>query len=156
MSGSRTPYLLGRYPKWEPNPSKTLQTSFLPNENSIFFLLVAHVHLLLPLYINRPITKMFPIETLLEMMDSSTKNLGEFEYDNKNCHRHQKTQVWLKNSKRGLPPLATVRKSVHNKNFPIGTLLERIDSSVRSSGEFEYDKQNCLQHQKTTARSKNR
>jgi hypothetical protein len=53
----------------------------------------------LPLYINRPITKMFPIETLLEMMDSSTKNVGEFEYDNQNCHRHQKTQVWLKNSK---------------------------------------------------------
>jgi hypothetical protein len=41
------------------------------------------------------------------------------------------------------------------KKFPIEILLERIDSGVKIHGEFEYDKQNCLQHQKTTARSKN-
>ena len=36
-------------------------------------------YLLLPMYINRPITKKIPIETLLEMIDSSIKNLGELE-----------------------------------------------------------------------------
>jgi hypothetical protein len=42
---------------------------------------MAHVYLLLPLYINKSITKKFPIETLLEMMDSSVESLGKVEYD---------------------------------------------------------------------------
>jgi len=33
--------------------------------------------------------------------------------------------------------IAAVHKSVRNKNFPIETLLEMIDSSVRSPGEVE-------------------
>ncbi len=33
-----------------------------------------------------------------------------------------------------------------SKKFPIKTLLEMIDSSERSLGEVEYDKQNWLQH----------
>ena len=45
------------------------------------------------LYINQSLTKKFPIETLLEMIDSSVLSLGEFNYD------HQKTQVWPENSK---------------------------------------------------------
>jgi len=40
----------------------------------------AHVYLLLPLYINQSITKKFPIEILLEMMDYSVKSLEEVEY----------------------------------------------------------------------------
>ena len=39
-------------------------------------------YLLLPLYVNRSITKKFLIETILEMIDSSVKSLGEVEYDN--------------------------------------------------------------------------
>ena len=39
------------------------------------------VNVLVLLYINRSITKTFPIETLLKMMDSSVESLGEVEYD---------------------------------------------------------------------------
>ena len=39
------------------------------------------VYHLLPLCINHSITNYFPIETLLEITDSSIKNLGEVEYD---------------------------------------------------------------------------
>ena len=42
------------------------------------------------------------------------------------------------------------------KKFSIETLLKTIDSSVRSHGEVEYNKQNCLQHQKTPVRQKSR
>ena len=38
-------------------------------------------YLLLPLHINRSITKILRSKILLEMMDSSVKNLGEVEYD---------------------------------------------------------------------------
>jgi len=38
------------------------------------------------------------------------------------------------------------------KDFPIGTLLEMIDSSVRSLEEVEYDKQNWLQYRETRVR----
>ena len=37
------------------------------------------VNLLLALYINQSITKKFPTEKLLEMMDSSVRSLGEVE-----------------------------------------------------------------------------
>ena len=40
------------------------------------------------------------------------------------------------------------------KKFSIEALLEITDSSVSSHGEFEYDKQNWLQHQKTLVRRK--
>ena len=42
----------------------------------------SEVYLLLTLYINRSVTKKFPIETLLEMRDTSVKKLGEVKYDN--------------------------------------------------------------------------
>jgi hypothetical protein len=48
---------------------------------------------------NRSMTKLFLIEILLKMIDSWERSPEEFEYDNQNCHRHQKTQVWLKNPK---------------------------------------------------------
>jgi len=49
------------------------------------------------------------------MMDSSVTNLGEVEYDNQNCLRHQKTPVQPKNLEWALPLIATVHKSAHNK-----------------------------------------
>ena len=42
----------------------------------------SEVYLVLPLYINRSITKIFLIKTILEMIDSSVKSLGVVEYDN--------------------------------------------------------------------------
>ncbi len=39
-------------------------------------------NVLLPLYINWPITKNFSVKILSEMIDSSIKNLEEVEYDN--------------------------------------------------------------------------
>ena len=42
----------------------------------------SEVYLVLPLYINRSITKKFPIETIPEMIDSSVKSLEKVEYDN--------------------------------------------------------------------------
>ena len=79
----------------------------------------SEVYLLLPLYENwnRFITKKFPIEALLEMIDSSVRSRGEVEYDKQNCLQHQKTRVWLIYSKWVLPPIATVHKLVHNKKF---------------------------------------
>jgi hypothetical protein len=55
----------------------------------------SEVYLQLPLYKNwnRSITKKFPIETLLELIDSSARSLGEVEYDNNNWLAQQKTPV---------------------------------------------------------------
>jgi hypothetical protein len=44
-------------------------------------------------------TKRFPIKTLLEMINYSVRSLGEIKYDKQNWLKHQKTRVWLKNSK---------------------------------------------------------
>ena len=98
----------------------------------------SEVHILLPLFINRSRAKNFPVETFLKVIVPSIKNLGEFEYGKQNCHRHQKTQVWLKNSKWGLPPVTTVQKlkSVHNKNFPTETLLKTIVSKIKNRGKL--------------------
>ena len=78
----------------------------------------SEVYLLLALYINRSVTKKFPIETVLERTDSSIKNLGEVEYDKQNWLQRRKTQAWPKNLKCGSPPIATVHKSIHNKKVP--------------------------------------
>ena len=59
----------------------------------------SEVNVLVLLYINQSITKKFPIEMLLEMIGSSAKSPGEFEYDYRNSLRHQKTQFWPENSK---------------------------------------------------------
>ena len=89
------------------------------------------------LYINRSLTKMFPIVRLLEMIGSSIKRLGEVEYDNQNCLQYQRISVFRK-----------IRSEVHHilslhinrsitKIFPIETVVEKIDSSVRNLGEVE-------------------
>ena len=123
-----------------------------------FFPLVAHVYFLLPLYINQSLTKKFPIETLLKIMDSSVKSLGEVEYDKQNRLKLQKIQVWPKNLKRGLAPIILLSPNINRytkKKFPIETLLEMMDSSFKKLGKVEYDKQNWLQHHKTQAWPKN-
>ena len=50
-------------------------------------------------YGNPVVTKKFPTKTLLKMIDSSVKNLGEVEYDNQNSLQHRKIQVRQKNLK---------------------------------------------------------
>ncbi len=59
----------------------------------------------------------------------------------------KKTQVWLKNRSEVYLPLPLHINQSITKKFPIDTLLETIDSSVRSLGEVEYDKHNRVQHQ---------
>ncbi len=49
--------------------------------------------------------------------------------------------------------LLFINRSI-TKKFLINRLLEIINSSVSSHGEFEYDKQNWLQHQITLVRRK--
>ena len=88
------------------------------------------------------------------MKDSNVRSHGEVEYDKQNCLQHQKSQVWLKNRSEVylLLPLH-INRSI-TKKFPIETLLEMIDSSVRSFAEVEYNNQSSLQHQKIQVRPK--
>ena len=80
------------------------------------------------------------------MMDSSVKNLEEFEYDKHNWLYRQKTQVRPKRRSEGYLLLPLYINQSVTKIFPIETLLEMIDSSVKNLGEVEYDKQNWIQH----------
>ena len=89
----------------------------------------------------------------MKTIDSSVRSLGEFEYDNQNCLRHQKTPVRPKSLKCD-PPLILLYRST-TKKFPIGTLLEKTDSSIKNLGEVEYDKQNRLKLQNSQAWPKN-
>jgi hypothetical protein len=41
--------------------------------------------LLVSPYLNQSITKKFQIKTLLKIIDSGVRNLGQVEYDKKNC-----------------------------------------------------------------------
>ena len=105
-------------------------------------------YVLLLLYINRSITKNFPIEALLEMINSSVKNLGKVEYDNQNCLKHQKNPVCRKvRSEVYVLLLLYINRSI-TKKFPTETLLEMIDSSIKNPGGIEYDNQNCLKQEK--------
>ena len=111
------------------------------------------------MYRNSIATKKFPTKILLEMIEYSIKNLEEVEYDKQNCLRVQKTLA-----RPTIPILFSyhcltnhrqcTKNSFLTKKFPIKTLSEMVDSSVKNPGEFEYDKQNRLQVQKTLARPK--
>ena len=94
---------------------------------------MAHVYLLLPLYIYQSITKKCPIAIFSEIMDSSVKSHGEVEYD---IQRKIRSEVWVL-------MLLYISRSI-TKKFPIETLLEMMDSSIENLGEVEYDKQNWL------------
>ena len=87
------------------------------------------------------------------MMDSSVKNLEEFEYDKHNWLYRQKTQVRPKRRSEGYLLLPLYINQSVTKIFPIETLLEMIDSSIKDLGKVEYDKQNWLQHHKTQVQS---
>ena len=78
----------------------------------------SEVYLFLLLYINRSITKRFPTEKLLEMMDSSVRNLGEVESIISRSVLIRKFFVMDQFSEKFEVHIATVRKSVHNKKFP--------------------------------------
>jgi len=100
----------------------------------------AHLKIRSDDYLLLSITKILLTKTLLEMIDSSVKHLGEVEYDTKNCLQHQKTPVKPKNSKWGQPPIILLPLYINRsitKIFPIETVVEMIDSSVRSPGEVE-------------------
>jgi hypothetical protein len=86
-------------------------------------------YLLLLLHINRSITKKFPIETLLEMIDSCVKSHGEVEYDKQNWLQHQTALVQLniQNEVYHLLPLF-INWSI-TKYFLTKTLLEMTDST---------------------------
>ena len=87
------------------------------------------VYLFLLLYINRSITKKFPTEKLLEMMDSSVRNLGEVESITFKSVLIRNFFVMDRFMYSGNMNFEFFRKLVHNKNFLIKTLLEMIDST---------------------------
>ena len=75
------------------------QNSLKHQKNPVRRKVRSEVYVLLLLYINWSITKKFPTEILLKMMDSSVKSLGEIEYDNQNCLKHKEKTSSPKNSK---------------------------------------------------------
>ena len=114
-----SPLPVEKVPKRRTKPLQSARNlTFFPIKTQFFFPRVAHVYLLLPLNVNRFITKYFPIKTLLKMMDSSVKNLGEFEYDNQNCLRHQKYPSLAEKFQVRSTYNCPVRNLVHNKTFP--------------------------------------
>jgi hypothetical protein len=88
-------------------------------------------------------------------MDSSTKNLGEVEYEKKYCLQREKIQSGRKIRSDGYLQLPLFKNRSITKKFPIKTFLKMMDSSIENHGKVEYDKQNCLQHQNPSAWPKN-
>ena len=76
------------------------------------------VNLLLSLYINWSLTKNFPTEKLLEMMDSSVRSLGEVESVISRSVLIRKIFVMGRFSEKFEVHIATVHKSVPNKKIP--------------------------------------
>ena len=73
------------------------------------------------------------------MMDSNVKCLGEVEYDNQNWLRHQTTPVQPKNSSEDYLLLLLYINRPTTEKLPTKRILKTIDSSVRNTGEVEYD-----------------
>ena len=92
-------------------------------------------HLHLSLFINRSVAKKFPTRRFLRTVDSSVRNPGEVEYDKQNRLQRQKSQAWPKNWCEGHLQLSLFINRSVTKKFPIETLSEMIDSSVRSLGK---------------------
>ena len=87
----------------------------------------------------------------MKTVDSNVRNPGEVEYDKQNKLQRQKPKLKKVRSEGYLQLPLYINRSV-TKKFPIETLSEMIDSSVRSLWEVEYDQQNLLQRQKTQVR----
>ena len=80
------------------------------------------------------------------MINSSVKNLGEVEYDNQNCLKHQKNSVRRKiRSEVYVLLLLYINRSI-TKKFPIETIRERTYSSIKNIGKVEKYEQNWLPH----------
>jgi len=114
----------------------------------------SEVYLLLLLYINRPTTKKLLTKRILKTIDFSVRNLGEVEYDKPNWLQHQKSKFGriIRSEVYLLLPLC-INRSI-KKYFPIETIPERTDSSIRNLGKDEYDKQNWLQQHVAKLRSR--
>ena len=52
-----------------------------------------YTYLTVTVYGNLIATKKFPIKTLLKMIDSNVKNLGEIKYDNQNSLQHHQPSI---------------------------------------------------------------
>ncbi len=88
---------------------------------------------------NRSIPKKFPIETLLETIDSRVRSHGELEYDKQNWLQYQETRVRLKIQAEVhllLLLFKNLKQSIPKK-FPIKTISERTDSSIKNLGQVE-------------------
>jgi hypothetical protein len=109
-----------------------------------FFVLVGNCFVILtlnfgPVCTNRSISKKFPIKTLLEMIDSSERSLGEVEYDKQNWLQYRETRVRLK-IQTEVHLLLLLFKNLKQpipKNFPIKTISERTHSSIKNLGQVE-------------------
>ena len=133
----------------------TIKIDYNVKKSKLIRKIRSECHLLLSQYLNRSITKKFSIKELSEMIDSSVKSLEEVEYDNQNSLRHQKTPVQPKNSSEDYLLLLLYINRPTTEKLPTKRILKAIDSSVRNTGEVEYDTQNCLQHHKSHAWPKN-
>ena len=94
------------------------------------------------LFMNLYITKKFPTETLLEMIDSSLKSLGKLNMTIEILYNIKKFKFGRKIRSEGYFLLPLYINWSVTKKFPIKALSEMIDSSVKSLGEVEYDNQN--------------
>ncbi len=109
-----------------------------------FFVLVGNYFVMLtlnfgPVCTNRSISKKFPIKTLLEMIDSSERSLGEVEYDKQNWLQYRETRVRMK-IQTEVHLLLLFFKNLNQsipKKFPIKTISERTDSSIKNLGQDE-------------------
>jgi hypothetical protein len=109
-----------------------------------FFVLVGNCFVMLtlnfgPVFTNRSISKKLPIKTLLEMIDSSERSLGQVEYDKQNWLQYRETRVRLKIQTEVhllLLLFINLKQSIPKK-FPIKTISERTDSSIKNLGQVE-------------------
>ena len=70
------------------------------------------------------------------MIDSSVRNLEEVEYDKQNRLQRQKPKLKKVRSEGYLQSPLYINRSI-TKEFPIETIPERTDSSIKKPGEAE-------------------
>jgi hypothetical protein len=109
-----------------------------------FFVLVGNCFVMLtlnfePVCTNQSISEKLPIKTLLEMIDSSERSLGKVEYDKQNWLQYRETRVRMKIQTEVHLPLLLFKNLNQSipKKFPIKTISERTDSSIKNLGQDE-------------------
>ena len=91
------------------------------------------------------------------MANSNVKNHGEVEYNKQTVYNFRKIKFdellvsYTQTSQYIYPTVTMYGNPVATKKFLIKTLSKMINSSVKNPAKVEYDKQNCLQYQKTLA-----